>query len=135
MFVPHSQATQLYLYTSICIHEPYRNEKFGPPPVVVESLWTGVVVWRYWRRYIQLCSTLTLTDNFISRAHYITLELLGHAGILHQLAMYRYFPDLDYKEYSLRNTGNRGLEAIHGAFRGGTSSLPITSKISASSSF
>ena len=27
----------------------------------------------------------------------------------------------------MRNTGNRGIEAIHGTFRGGTSSLPITS--------
>lgn len=27
----------------------------------------------------------------------------------------------------MRNTGNRGLEAIHGVFRGGTTSLPITS--------
>ena len=27
----------------------------------------------------------------------------------------------------MRNTGNRGLEAIHGMFRGGTTSLPITS--------
>ena len=28
---------------------------------------------------------------------------------------------------SMRNTGNRGVEAIHGMFRGGTTSLPITS--------
>ena len=27
----------------------------------------------------------------------------------------------------MRNTGNRGIEAIHGMFRGGTTSLPITS--------
>ena len=27
----------------------------------------------------------------------------------------------------MRNTGNRGLEATHGMFRGGTTSLPITS--------
>ena len=27
----------------------------------------------------------------------------------------------------MRNTGNRGIEAVHGVFRGGTTSLPITS--------
>ena len=36
--VPGSQATQLYLLASTSIHEPYRNSKFGPPPVVVRSL-------------------------------------------------------------------------------------------------
>ena len=50
-----------------------------------------------------------------------------HAGILHQLSLYLCFLSVTWKEYSLRNTGNRGIELIHGVFRGGTSSLPITS--------
>ena len=41
--------------------------------------------------------------------------------------MYLCFPNCNLSEYNLRHTGNRGIEAIHGMFRGGTSSLPITS--------
>ena len=37
-------------------------------------------------------------------------------------------PHLPVSDYSLRNTGNRGLEEIHGIFRGGSASLPITSQ-------
>ena len=71
--------------------------------------------------------SLTLKDNFISRPHYLTEELLVHAGINHLLCMYMCFPASKLTDYSLRNTGNRGIEAIHGMFRGGTTSLPITS--------
>ena len=38
-FVPGSEGTQLYLLAAACTHEPYRNERFGPPPVVAQSLW------------------------------------------------------------------------------------------------
>ena len=47
--------------------------------------------------------------------------------------MYICFPSCDLSEYNLHHTGNGGLEAIHGIeaihgmFLGGTSSLPITS--------
>lgn len=78
-------------------------------------------------RFIQIEKDLTLTDNFISPGHYITLELLAYAGVLHQLSLYLCFPDIPLEDYSLRNTGNRGIEAVHGVFRGGTTSLPITS--------
>ena len=50
-----------------------------------------------------------------------------HAGVNHQLGLYLTFPDIPLSGHSLRNTGNRGIEAIHGIFRGGSSSLPITS--------
>ena len=59
--------------------------------------------------------------------HYLTLELLAHGGVNHQVALFRSFPQLPAQEYSMRNTGNQGIEAIHGMFRGGTTSLPITS--------
>ena len=126
-YLPGSKGTQLYLIAANCTHEPFRNDRFGPPPLVVHSLWKGLIIWGCWRRYIQLTDGLSLGDNFISRTHYITEELLVHAGINHQLALFLCFPDLSIKEYSLRGTGNRGLEAIHGMFRGGTTSLPITS--------
>ncbi len=93
---------------------------------VVRSLWAGLMTWMRWRRYIQLTESLTLTDNFISYAHYITLKLLAHGGINHQLALYHAFPHLNSADYNMRNTGNRGLEAIHCIFRGGSSCLPIT---------
>ena len=125
--VPESKGTQLYLRAAVWTHEPYRNERFGPPPKVVRSLWAGLMTWRRWRRYIQITPNLSLTDHFISRSHYITEELLAHAGICHQLTLYHSFPQLPISEYSMRNTGNRGIEAIHGIFRGGSSSLPITS--------
>ena len=70
---------------------------------------------------------LKLSTNFISSAHYMTEELLVHAGINHLLTLYLLFPDQSIEEYSLRNTGNRGLEAFHSIFRGGTAILPITS--------
>ena len=63
----------------------------------------------------------------MSRQHYITEEVLVHAGINHLLCLFLCFPECDLSEYHLRHTGNRGIEAIHGMFRGGTSSLPITS--------
>ena len=50
----------------------------------------------------------------------MTLEFLAHAGVIHQLAMFICFPHLPISEYSMRNTGNRGIEAVHGAFWGGT---------------
>ena len=55
------------------------------------------------------------------------MELLGHAGILHQLVLFLSFPDLNINEYNLRDTGNRSIEAMHSVLRGGTANLPITS--------
>jgi hypothetical protein len=43
------------------------------------------------------------TANFISS----TLELLAHAGIIHQLTIYFVFPKLSIAEYSMIYTGNR----------------------------
>lgn len=63
----------------------------------------------------------------ISWPHYLTEEVLVHAGINHLLCIYLCFPNCDVSDFSLRHSGNRVLEAIHGMFRGGTSSLPITS--------
>ena len=123
--VPESKGTQLYLQAAVWTHEPFRNNMFGPPPVVAHSLWAGLMTWRRWRRYIH-CPGLTLSNNFLSRSHYMTEELLVHAGINHLLALFVTFPHLQVSDYSLRNTGNRGLEAIHGIFRGGSASLPIT---------
>lgn len=125
--MPEAKATCVYLQASLWIHEPFRNENFGSPLAVTQSLWAGVMTWRRWRKYVELASGIGLQDNFISRSHYLTLELLGHAGILHQLVLYLAFPDLDIKEYSLRNTGNRSIEAMHSVLRGGTANLPITS--------
>ena len=101
-YLPGSKGTQLYLIAANCTHEPFRNDRFGPPPLVVHSLWKGLIIWRCWRRYIQLTDGLSLRDNFISRTHYITEELLVHAGINHQLALFLCFPDLSIEEYSLR---------------------------------
>lgn len=81
------------------------------------------MIWRRWRRCIQLTNGVSLKNHFISWSHYLTEELLAHAGINHQLAIYWSFPHLSIKEYSMRSTGNRGIEAIHGMFRGGTTSL------------
>ena len=128
-YIPDSQGTQLYLIASTVIHAPFRNDKFGPPPTVVQSLWKGVMIWRRWRKFIQVSDHLTLIDNFISSSHYQTLELLAHAGIIHQLTVFFAFPNLSIGEYSMRNTGNRGIKAIHGMYRGGTS-LPITTNLS-----
>ena len=44
--VPGSQATQLYFLASTSIHEPFCNNKLGPPPVVVRSLRMGIMIWR-----------------------------------------------------------------------------------------
>ena len=85
------------------------------------------MTWRRWRQYVVLVPSLSLSKHFISRPHYLTEKLLVHAGINHLLCMYLCFPGSSLAAYSLRHTGNHGIEAIHGTFRGGTSSLPITS--------
>lgn len=123
-YVPGSRATQLYLQAAVWTHTPFRIDGFGSPTDVARSLWAGLMTWRRWRQYVVLHPSLTLKTHFISRPHYITEELLVHAGINHLLCMYLCFPETDY---SLRHTGNRGIESIHGMFRGGTTSLPITS--------
>ena len=122
--VPSSEATQLYFLAATFTHEPSAIQNLAQ---VVRSLWAGLMIWRQWRHYIQLQPCLRLDQNFISRSHYMTEELLVHAGINHQLAIYYAFPHLSINEYCLRNSGNRGLESMHGTFRGGTTSLPITS--------
>ena len=50
-----------------------------------------------------------------------------HAGINHLLCIYLCLSRCDLSAFSLRHTGNRGLETIHGMFLGGTSSLPVMS--------
>lgn len=70
---------------------------------------------------------LTSTENWISRIHYLTLELMGHARISHQLALFLSFPDLKIEDYSLRKTGNRQIETFRSIFRGGAANLPIIS--------
>ena len=91
------------------------------------SLWAGLMTWRRWYQYVQIVPELILTNNFISRSHYMTEELLVHAGINHQLALFFAFHQLPITDYSLRQTGNRGIKAIHGIFRGGAASLlPIS---------
>ena len=125
--VPTAHGTILYLQASLWVHEPYRNQSFGPPTAVVQSLWAGISTWRRWRRYVELTKGISLTNNWISRSHYLTLELMAHAGILHQLALFLSFPELDLDSYSLRSTGNRSIEAVHSILRGGAANLPITS--------
>ena len=125
--VPASNATQLYIQAAVWTHCPYRNENFGSPPSIARSLWAGLMTWRRWRQYISISPGLSLETNFISRQHYLTEEVLVHAGINHLLCLYLCFPDITLSDYNLRHTGNRGIEAIHGMFRGGTCSLPITS--------
>ena len=125
--VPASNATQLYIQAAVWTHCPYRDEKYGSPPSITRSLWAGLMTWRRWRQYINISPSLSLEINFISRQHYLTEEVLVHAVITHFLCLYLCFPDIDLSEYNLRHTGNRGIEAIHGMFRGGTYSLPITS--------
>lgn len=125
--VPASNATQLYIQAAVWTHCPYLNEKYGSPPTIVRSLWAGLMTWRRWRQYINVIPSLSLETNFMSRQHYLTEEVLFHAGINHLLCLYLCFPDIDLSDYHLRHTGNRGIKAIHGMFRGGTCSLPITS--------
>jgi len=76
---------------------------------------------------LEITDGLSLTTNWISRIHYLTLELMGHAGILHQLALFLSFTDLKIEEYSLRRTGNRQIESFHSILCGGAAHLPITS--------
>ena len=98
--VPTAHGTILYLQASLWVYEPYRNQSFGPPTAVVQSLWAGISTWRRWRRYVELTKGISLTNNWISRSHYLTLELMAHAGILHQLALFLSFPELDLDSYS-----------------------------------
>ena len=78
-YIPQANATRLYLQASLWIRKPFQNETYSSPPAVAQSLWAGVMTWRRWRKYVELESGLTLQDNFISRSHYLTLELLAHS--------------------------------------------------------
>ena len=48
---------------------------------------------------------MVLTDNVTLRDNW-TLEFMAHAGNIHQL-------ELNIEDYFLRNTGNRGIKALH----------------------
>lgn len=74
----------------------------------------------------RITDDVTLTANWISRIHYRRLELMGHAGILHQLALFLSFPNLQIEDCSLRRTGNRQIEAFHSVLHGGAAHLPFT---------
>ena len=50
---------------------------------------------------MEITDGFSLTTNWISRIHCLTLELIGHVGILHQLALFQSFPDLTIEEYKL----------------------------------
>lgn len=67
------------------------------------SLWAGITTWQRWRRYIE--KGLSLANNFISRSHYLTLELMCHAVMLHQLPLFLWFTELGFDSYFLKNTG------------------------------
>ena len=56
--VPGSKGTQLYLQVAVWMHAPYRNDKFGPPPAIVRSLWAGIMMWWHWRQYVVLTPSL-----------------------------------------------------------------------------
>ena len=43
MHGPQAKGTRLYLQASLWMHEPLRNEKFGYPLAVVQSLWAEVM--------------------------------------------------------------------------------------------
>jgi len=96
------------MFTRHFLHHPHTNKK--------------KVVWIY------ITESLTLADNFISRIHFLTLELMAHTGIHHQLPLFILsFPDLDIKDYNLHWTGHKNIEAIYSIFQEGASNLPITS--------
>ena len=85
------------------------------------------MTWRCWRQYVDISPSLSLEIHCISRQHYLTEEILVHAGINHFLCLYLCFPGTNLSDYNLRHTGNWSIEAIHGMFHGETCSLPITS--------
>ena len=64
------------------------------------------------RGWTVLDPSLSLNKHFICGPHYLTEELLVHAGINHLLCMYKCFPGSSLAAYSLRHTGNRGIEAM-----------------------
>lgn len=67
-YVPESKGTQLYLKTSVWVHAPFRNSKFGSPPVVVRSLCAGLMTFRRLRCFVQLVNGLTLAQNLSATA-------------------------------------------------------------------
>ena len=88
--VPDTKGTRLFLQAAVWTHAPFRNDKFGPPPDVIRSLWAGLMIWQRWRQFVIVSDSLSLANYFISHSHYITEELLVHAGILHQLSIYAF---------------------------------------------
>ena len=105
-YVPESHGTQLYyLIASTAIHAPFRNNHFGSPPTVFQSLWKGIMIWRRWRKFIQYN--------------------LKHLNFYHMLESSTNFQS--FLHFLIYVHQSRGIEAIHGTHRGGTTSLPSTS--------
>jgi len=67
-----SKGTQLYLQAAVWTHALYRNDKFGSPSFIAKSLWAGIMTWRCWWQFIISTPGLSLSENFISRPHYLT---------------------------------------------------------------
>ena len=86
-----------------------------------------MMTWWQLRQYVVLETSTSLSNNYISRPHHLTEELLAHAGTIQLLCIYLCFSNTSLDEYSLCHTGDHGLEAIHGTFRGRTCLLPTTS--------
>lgn len=132
--VPGSEGTALFISAVTYTTEPFRNISFETPMEIVESLFTGVQVFRLWRKYcIKRKLRLFAGPNgekifknrgrFITTASYTTSELLCSAGELHLLMMYKHFRHLGPSKCFLYKAGTRKVEHMIGLNQGKTTQL------------
>ena len=101
-YVPHSQATVLYLKAVCFLMKPYRMASLSPEEVVKFSS-AGIYIFRLWRKYLELMkmklnslpgahNAREKRGNFVTSQCYRSAELLHSASICHLLALHRHCP-------------------------------------------
>ena len=89
--LPDGHATIFFLKISNAVFHPMEDPDFGDPFECVESLWTGLYGFRYWRAFIQLPDhSLTLGENFVSLECYNTVEATVHGCTNWALVAFRH---------------------------------------------
>ena len=97
--VPHSVGTVIYITMIEALMSPFTT--ILDPVSVVENVSKGLTIMRLWKKWLELkkiqlyakagaAKNSKLRGHFITRQTYDSLEIQGHAAILHQLALFQH---------------------------------------------
>jgi hypothetical protein len=119
--LPDAGATVLFLKMVNAALAPIEDPNFGTPLECVRSMWSGLQALRQWRNYVRLDDKLTLGENFVSLAMYVTFEVIIHGATNHYLACKRHAPGLEWRlKAALRGVcDTRTIEGLFALMRTG----------------